>query len=211
MFISQKKSFQSTAIFMTLFLSACSSSSVIRVQSTPAEADISVIDTNGAATVIGKTPLTSSEADIYKNGNQYAQVKIKKEGYAEQEIVLMKSPQGSDTSLTVQLIKEEVNSNKVDQTMTFEKIASSIARANGLLQSKQYDEAEATMLNFSEQYPTVSVGFDYLGNINFLQKRYAKALKYYNRAMNLNPQNTDRKMIIERIQTLVKSQSGDLQ
>ena len=90
-------------------------------------------------------------------------------------------------------------------------MASAIARANGLIQSKQYGEAETVMLNFIEQYPSVSVGFDYLGNLNYLQKKYAKALKYYKRAISLNPQNAERKIIVERIQSLVKSQTGEVQ
>jgi cytochrome c-type biogenesis protein CcmH/NrfG len=44
-----------------------------------------------------------------------------------------------------------------------------------------------------------------------LQKKYAKALKYYNRALSLNPQNAERKIIVERISNLVKSQAGEAQ
>jgi TolA-binding protein len=179
--------------------------------SVPNEADISVVDSNGIATSLGKTPLTSNEGDVYKGSNRYTQVKIKKEGFLDQEVVLMKSTFGSDTVVNVQLKKDETVQNIGEQSITQEKVASSIARANGLIQSKQYIEAEAVMANFIEQFPSVSVGYDYLGNINYLQKKYAKALKYYNRALSLNPQNSERRIIVERIQSLVKSQTGEVQ
>jgi len=198
-------------IILMNILYSCSSPSTLKFVSTPSDADVSLIDANGIATVIGKTPLTSTDADIYKTNNRYAQIRIKKEGYTEQEIVLMKATYGSDTSLSFQLKKDENVQNMGELTMTQEKVASAIARANGLIVSKQYPEAESILLNFVEQYPSVSVGYDYLGNLNYLQKKYAKALKYYNRALILNPQNAERKIIVERISNLVKSQAGEVQ
>lgn len=198
-------------IILSAAITACSTPSQVRFISTPSEADVIIIDNSGIGTSIGKTPLTVNESDVYKGANRYSQIKIKKDGHNEQEIVLMKSTFGSDTTINVQLKKDESNSNLGEQTSNQEKVASSIARANGLIQAKQYVEAETVMLNFIEQYPSVSVGYDYLGNINYLQKKYAKALKYYNRAVAINPSNAERKVIVERIQNLVKSQSGEAQ
>lgn len=192
-------------------LSACSTSSTVKFQSTPSDAEVSVVESTGIVTSLGKTPLTSNESDVYKSTNRYTQIRIKKDGYLENEIVLMKSTLGSDISVNIQLKKDETVQNVGEQSITQEKVANAIARANGLIQSKQLPEAETVMLNFIEQYPSVSVGYDYLGNIYYLQKKFAKALKNYNRAMSLNPQNAERKIIVERIQNLVKSQSGEVQ
>ena len=199
------------AIIALSVLNGCSTPSTIKMQSNPSEADVEVIDATGTATNIGKTPLSANESDVYKSSNRYTQVKIKKNGYVDQEMVLMKSTFGSDVSINVQLKKDENMQNIGEQSITQEKVASAIARANGLIQTKQYAEAESVLLNFIEQFPSVSVGYDYLGNINYLQKRYAKALKHYNKAISLNPQNTERRVIVERIQTLIKTQSGDVQ
>ena len=198
-------------IYLLSNLYSCSSTTSVKFSSTPNEADVSVVNSNGIATTLGKTPLTANESDVYQGNNRYTQVKIKKDGFLEQDIVLMKSTFGSDTSISVQLKKDETVQNIGEQSITQEKVASSIARTSGLILAKQYAEAENVMLSFVEQYPSVSVGYDYLGNINYLQKKYAKALKYYNRALALNPQNTERKIIIDRIQNLVKSQSGETQ
>jgi tetratricopeptide (TPR) repeat protein len=205
--------FRKNILFLVIIIAAigCSSPSTLKVLSTPIEAEVNVIDNSGIAVSIGKTPLTINESEVYKGSNKYSQIQIKKDGYVNQEIVLMKSMFGGDTTVNLQMKKDENVQNIGEQSITQEKVASGIARANGLIQSKQFDEAEKVMLNFIEQYPSVSVGYDYLGNINYLQKKYAKALKYYNRAVSLNPQNADRKVIVERIQTLVKSQSGEVQ
>ena len=197
-------------ILANIFFS-CSTPSTVKLQSLPNDAEVSVVDSSGIAKALGKTPITLNESEVYINNNRFSQLRIKKEGFIDNEVVLMKSTFGSDTTINVQLKKDETPQNLGEQTNTQEKVASAIARANGLIQSKQYGEAETVMLNFIEQYPSVSVGFDYLGNLNYLQKKYAKALKYYKRAISLNPQNAERKIIVERIQNLVKSQTGEVQ
>ncbi len=195
-------------IFLLSFISACSSTSTVKIQSTPEDAVVSVMDNNGVATVIGKTPLTSAESEVYRSSNRYSQIQIKKDNYKPQEIVLVKSTMGSETIVNVQLTKEEANLNGIEQSQAQEKIASAVARANGLIQSKQYAEAEAIMANFVEQYPNISVGYDYLGNLNYLQKRFPKALRFYKKALSLNPQNAERRNIVDKLESLVKSENS---
>ena len=178
---------------LILALSGCTGPSVVRFQSTPSDAVVSLVDTNGIATPIGK-------------------IQIKKEKYKSQEIVLTKSPMGGETSVSVQLMNEDLPATSVDQTAIQEKIASSIARANGMIQSKQYVEAEAVMTNFVDQYPSISVGYDYLGNLNYLQKKFSRALKYYKKALSLNPQNAERRNIVEKLELINKNDSsGEVQ
>lgn len=205
------KNFNTGSLCLLVFMVSCSSPSLIRVISTPEDAQVSVVDTNGTAVVIGKTPLASNESDVYKGNNRYSQLRISKDSYQSQEIVLMKSTNGSETTVNIQLQKDASTQNLGEQTANQEKVASAIARANGLIQSKQYVEAEAVLVNFVEQYPGISVSYDYLGNLNYMQKRYQKALKYYNKALSLNPQNAERRSIVEKLQNIVKSSEGDTQ
>jgi TolA-binding protein len=199
-----KKISQKWTILFLMLLSSCSSPSVIKIISTPEDAQVSIVNDNGTTTVIGKTPFNSNQAEVYRNEKLYSQVKISKDNFQSQEILLMKSPTGSEATINVQLKSEEVSKNHDDQLAVQEKIANSIAHANGLIQSKQYAEAESLMLHFIELYPSISVGYDYLGNLNYIQRRFAKALKYYNKALSLNPQNTERHTIVEKIKNLVK-------
>ena len=194
-----------------VLLQSCSSVTAIKISSSPAEANVSVVDNSGSEVTIGKTPLSATEMDVFKSNGRYSQIKVKKEGYLEQEVVLLKSTFGSDITLNVQLKKDENVQNVGEQTAIQEKVASSIARANALIQSKQYNDAENVMLNFIEQFPSVSIGYDYLGNLNYLQNKYTRALKYYTKAVSLNPQNAERKVIVDKLQNLVKSQSGDIE
>lgn len=197
------------SLFVIMTISSCGTASNLKFNSTPSEAEVNVIDVNGISTSIGKTPLVANDIDVFKANQKYSQIVIKKDGYVAHDIVIAKPLFGAEINITAQLKKDENIQNVGEQTIVQEKVANGIARANGLIQSKQYEEAESSMLNFVEQFPSVSVGYDYLGNINYLQKRYSKALKYYNRASALNPQNAERKVIIERIQNLVKSQPGE--
>lgn len=195
----------------SLLIFGCATKSNIKIQSNPLEAEVGIVTENGLYNPIGKTPLVANDFDIYPANAKYAQIRIKKDGYLDQDVVLAKPVFGADTSVSVQLKKDENIQNVGEQTITQEKVASTIARANGLISSKQVEEAELVMLGFIEQFPSVSVGYDYLGNINYMLKRYPKALKYYNKALSLNPQNAERKVIIERISNLVKGQNGEVQ
>lgn len=202
---------------IVLFLStsmtilSCGTTTNLKFNTTPADAEVRVVDSNGISTTIGKTPFAANDLDVFKSNSKYSQIVIKKDGYVDHDLVITKPLFGADIVVNAQLKKDENMQNVGEQTIVQEKVANGIARANGLIQSKQFEEAETSMLNFVEQFPSVSVGYDYLGNINYLQKRYAKALKYYNRASALNPQNSERKVIIERIQNLVKGQQGEVQ
>lgn len=200
-------------LFLTTSMTilSCGSTSNLKFNTTPADAEVRVIDGNGISTTIGKTPFAANELDIFKSNSKYSQIIIKKEGYVDHDLVITKPLFGADIIVNAQLKKDENIQNVGEQNIVQEKVANGIARANGLIQSKQFEEAEISMLNFVEQFPSVSVGYDYLGNINYLQKKYSKALKYYNRANALNPQNAERKVIIERIQNLVKNQPGEVQ
>lgn len=196
---------------LILALTSCAGPSVVRFQSTPPDAMVSLVDANGIATPIGKTPYVANESDIYRNG-RYSQIQIAKEKYKSQEMLLTRSPMGGETSVSVQLLNEDLPATSIDQTATQEKIASSIARANGMIQAKQYAEAEAVMTNFVDQYPSISVGYDYLGNLNYLQKKFSKALKYYKKALSLNPQNAERRTIVEKLELITKNDSaGEVQ
>jgi tetratricopeptide (TPR) repeat protein len=190
---------------------SCGTTTNLKFNTTPADAEVRVVDSNGISTTIGKTPFAANDLDVFKSNSKYSQIVIKKDGYVDHDLVITKPLFGADIVVNAQLKKDENMQNVGEQTIVQEKVANGIARANGLIQSKQFEEAETSMLNFVEQFPSVSVGYDYLGNINYLQKRYAKALKYYNRASALNPQNSERKVIIERIQNLVKGQQGEVQ
>ena len=55
-------------------LTACSSVSTVKFNSNPSEAEVSILDNQGISTIIGKTPLTANESDVYKNSSRYAQV-----------------------------------------------------------------------------------------------------------------------------------------
>lgn len=203
---------KSYLILPLISLMGCSTQSTVQFKSAPEEAVVSIIDSNGTASTIGKTPLTINEGDVYRGNNRYSQIQIKKDNYKSQEIVLVKSTMGSETVVNVLLTKEDVNQNGIEQSANQEKIANTIARANGMIQSKQYSEAEAVMSNFVELYPNISVGYDYLGNLNYLQKKYSKALRYYKRALAINPQNTDRRNIVEKLELIVKNDNaGDAQ
>lgn len=188
-------------IFSFIILIYSCSSGTIKIKTTPENANIYLIDDNGMKSDIGKTPLTLQDNNVFKN-SKYAEILIEKENHRSHDLILSKSYLGGDINVNITLDKEINNIAKEDQQIK-EKLATDLAKINRLIYSKQYIEAENLLISFTNEYPDVSVGYDYFGNLMYLKKDYAKALNYYNKTHNINSQSIERKKMIEKIQSLM--------
>jgi tetratricopeptide (TPR) repeat protein len=174
-------------------LGACSSRSSIKLKSTPEEAVVSAVETDGSFRIIGKTPLETSESMqsilIEKEGFESARIFIGRLNSQNYEYSIKLTPKADDPKLT-------------DIKSRYERLAKSIAKANNLINKKRYVEAESLLINLTNDYPNVSVGYDLLGNISYMQKDFRKAINHYQRSLELNPENSETKQVLDRLRSM---------
>ncbi len=190
-------------LLMTAVVS-CSTGNV-NFTSNPPGADVLLLNDLGEKKNLGKTPLQLNSLEIFGRGNTSAQVEFAKEDHQSASVVVTEGKFSTVTFVNANLKKdtESQKNQKAFSQEDEETIAQSVAKANSLIAQKNYSEASDFLKDFINKHPNISVSYDYLGNINYLQKNFAKALGYYNKAMEINPKNPERSKIIEKLKNLV--------
>lgn len=181
-------------LFSALLMESCSTtSSSIKLKSSPEGANVLAIETDGSSRIIGKTPLETSESMqsilIEKEGFESARIFIGRLNSQNYEYSVKLTPKADDPKLT-------------DIKSRYERLAKSIAKANNLINKKRYVEAESLLINLTNDYPNVSVGYDLLGNISYMQKDFRKAINHYQRSLELNPENSETKQVLDRLRSM---------
>lgn len=180
-------------IYVILGLCAsCSTKSSIKLKSIPDGANVSALDSDGSLRPIGKTPLESTES--------MHSLLIEKEGFESSRIFVGRLQ--SNYEYSVKLTPKSEDPKVTDIKSRHERLAKSIAKANNLINNKRYSEADVLLVNLINDYPYVSVGFDLLGNISYLQKNFKRAIDYYQKSIELNPENVETKQVLDRLRSM---------
>jgi len=199
------KNVTNTILISGLALLVSCSTGNVSFTSNPPGADVFLLNDLGEKKILGQTPLQLNSVEIFSRGNTSAQVEIAKADYHSSSVVVTEGKFSTTTFVNANL-KKDVDSQKNQKSFSQEDeetIAQSVAKANSLIAQKNYSEAGEFLKDFINKHPNISVSYDYLGNINYLQKNFAKALSYYNKAMEINPKNPERTKIIEKLKNLV--------
>lgn len=186
---------------LAVCLVSCAKSELI-IQSIPAEAEVSVIDDDGKIKSLGKTPLKIPSGDVFKSGKGFSQIQVTKDNYEAQNFVMGKSSIPTNYEVSVNLKKSASDPKALEMNSKNEKIAQQIALANSYIMSKKFLEAEQLVSRFVQDYPHISVGYDYMGNIQYLKKDYKKALYYYEKGLTLNPENLETKEMVTKLKNI---------
>lgn len=178
---------------MMLILGACSSTPSITIKSMPEGATISAIESDGSLRLLGKSPLKTSES--------MQSIIIEKEGY-ESSRIFVGYLQSQHYEYSAKLVAKTEDPKVTDIKSRHERLAKNIAKANNLINNKRYSEADALLVNLTNDYPYVSVGYDLLGNISYLQKDFRRAIGYYQKSLELNPENVETKQVLDRLRSM---------
>ena len=181
-----------------LFCVSCSSGK-ISFQSNPGKASIKMKEENGDIVDLGVTPLTVDQSEIFRR-SQFVEIYAQIDEYEPHRVVVTKPFSQTNISLSFDLQKRELDKKSIDNKNSLEKVSLNIAKSYKLISQKNYAEAESILLNLKEEYPSVSVTYDFLGNIAYLRGNYADAKKYYSRAQDLNPNNVERDLLIRKLE-----------
>lgn len=179
--------------FPMFLLGACSSGSSIKLKSFPEGANVSAIESDGGTRLLGKTPLESD--------GSMESLLIEKEGFESTRIFVGRL-QSQHYEYSVKLIPKAEDPKFTDIKSRYERLAKSIAKANNLINNKRYSEAESLLGNITTDYPHVSVSYDLLGNISYLQKDFRRAINHYQRSIEINPDNSETKQVLDRLRSM---------
>ncbi len=194
---------KSLAILLTIVFQSCASSPRVAITSLPEGAVVSLKGADGSNRILGKTPLDLSSREL--GGSQrLSSLEINAEGYQQQQILLARDRGSENFEVNVHLKKIAEDSKNLDARARQEKLARSIAQASNLINNKRFDEARAILSNITLEYPQVSVGYDLLGSLSFLQKDLKSALNYYEKALTINPESVDTRQMVNRLRGMLQ-------
>lgn len=188
---------------LSLLLIVGCSQAQLSVQSIPGDAEVSVLDEEGKIRPLGKTPLKTNLDDVFKSGSAYSTIQITKDDHLAESIVISKSSVPVDYEVSVKLDKVASDPKGLEAQSRSEKIAQQIAMANNLITTKRLVEAEQLMSKFILDYPYVSVGYDYMGNIQYLKKDLKRALQYYSKGLQINPDNVETREMVNKLKGIL--------
>jgi tetratricopeptide (TPR) repeat protein len=192
-------------IFLSTLVSCSTSVSLVRIKTVPENAQIAVRTAEDEYKILGKGPLEISTQELYSLGSRMSLLQISKESYKSQSILIVQGRSPENYDLLVQLEKEVVDTKSDDVRARQEKLAKSLTHANNLLFLKRFNEAENLLKNIINDFPHISVAYDLLGNLYYLQKNMKSALLNYEKSFGINPENFETKRMIEKIKQITSS------
>ena len=183
-------------LLMTFF--GCSGSGMLSVKTNPSVATVKLSDESGEIREIGNTPLSVNFNEVFA-GSKNIKVIIEKGNFESEKIILTRPEIKTDYNLSVDLKRDRSAESQIENLKTLEKVAKNIAEALKKIQERRFKDAEGQLLRFIEEYPSISVSYDLLGNVYYMMGDKQAARAQYLKADSINPNNFERKRIIQRL------------
>ncbi len=193
------------SLILGLCFVGCSSRLVI--SSEPSEARIFARAPGGSDRIeLGKTPLEmktyelQDKIKIPNNSGEYREISIEKEGFSPQKLMLPAARIGSiETKLYAKL-----EPLPPPQPELAEKMLQHLFNAQQFAQSKSFDRAQAELDEALRLYPKFTRALSMRGTIFYLQQNYTESLKWYEKAIEVDPQYQEAVKMIARLNELLK-------
>jgi len=131
-------------------------------------------------------------------------LEISKEGYETQHIFIAQDNTQESYNISVKLKMKNEDLKGLEMKSRQEKLAKNLTRASHLITKKRYADAEQILIETTREFPYISVGHDLLGNVSYLQRDFRAALNHYKRSFQLNPENTETKLMIDKLESMTR-------
>lgn len=174
-------------IHLVLSLASCVSAGSVVVESSPAEANVFLLDSKtGTSSLIGKTPLTFSKELAKDKDSDIFQLKLEKEGF-ESKHTSVASLGHETTFLNIQM--SSVLSSNSELRKAFEVNRQLLNEASRLAMNKRFSEALLRIEKILETDPKNDDAFAAKGSLLYLMKDYSGAEQAWKASLQLNPAN----------------------
>ncbi len=187
---------------LAFVLSACATGNM-RVTSTPDKAEVFMAYEGEQPNKIGETPLSVDAGLMGIQRGRFFQLTIKKDGFQPESILVPTSTMPASLDVTSKLSESKLPQQCIDQTASVEKIARGIATVQALMNRNSYDEARVKLVTLLNEYPSVSVLHDLMGNVNYVSRNLEAALASYQRSLSIDPSNLDTQRMVNKIKSII--------
>lgn len=186
------------SVLALFFAASCASPSLVGINSYPENSQVYVKTKEGEVKEIGKTPLSLSRSEIFSYGSGISALEFRKDGYETEKIVLADNGRTDSYDVSVKLSEKRLET-KEDNNKALEILAKGLAKSLHLTMKKDYDKAQIVLESLIQNYPSVSVCHDLLGNIFFLKHENNLALQSYEKSLMIYPDNIETKQMVQRL------------
>lgn len=185
---------------VTVATFSCSSGE-LRVQSTPSEAKVTLLSSDGDSQDLGRSPISIDVKDIKLKAPFF--LDVSKEGFKSQSIFIPELKLNSQIKAQISLLdKSQELSNYSSSNLDGNKIVREISLVHNHITKKEYSEAQNRLLMLTSQHSGISSLWSLLGNVYYLQRKWDSALEAYAKAFDLDPQATEVKSMMDRVKSL---------
>jgi hypothetical protein len=178
----------------TLLISGCASNQ-LTVESNPDGADVYVFGPNNTKQKVGKTPISLTNSNTPSLFKDTIQLTVQKEGYKSESFVIPPASTTANGRILAQL-------PQIESSSTTNEVSEGVAQILRLIYRKSYVEAERSLATYTVKFANISIFWDLLGNVHYLQKNLDRALGAYQTSLSLNPQNSETQKMITKIKTI---------
>ena len=196
------------AMLIVISVAACKTTNEIEIKSAPEKSKVYLIDKAGNKDLIGETPTQISADDRLFRSSSVARISIEKEGYVSESFILNKSsmPKKDSLELTLKdssLVGPEagVKQREASSRENMNELASGAAIVQAHCE-KEYDVALIKLSDLSAKFPYISVVWDLLGNVYYIEKKYEEALDSYEKSLALDSTNASTSHIVKRLKEI---------
>lgn len=178
-------------------VSGCSSQG-IRFEAQFDDAEVALLRPGkGDPVKLGQTPFILQPQLLADAGPNGAVIRIHKEGYKSETIVLPTITAQTMGIIRVELMRE---TNACTQVMdNINEITRHMGQVVKLTTRRKYSEAETTAIELITKYPELALGYDLLGNAYYLNRKLQPALDAYKKSIALNPRNVETQRMVEKL------------
>lgn len=188
---------------LLIFSAACATSRPdLSIQTEPTGADIYYMTEDGREEKIGTSPLTVNEQIMSRFQTDNWRIGINKKGFVREQIFLETKMFQELGKVNVRLLPEANWSEAYQDTNAYKylnDVSSVTAEIQAATVKGDFPKAENLAQSLVTRYPKLSVGWNLLGNVYYLQKRVDKAIESYQKSLDVNPNDEVTKAILEKL------------
>lgn len=190
-----------TSVFM--LITACSTTQM-QITSEPPGAEIVALGDDGREEKLGQTPLVVTPEIASRIKSNHWRLGFNKVGFVKDQVFIEEKMFREIGKISLTLTPE-ANWKEAYQDVTAYKYLNDVSSMTAEVQAAtvkgDYPKAEALAQSLVTRYPRLSVGWNLLGNIYYLQKRVDKAVESYQKSLDINPNDQITKGIMERLRS----------